>query len=350
MFSRSLPAALAALVLATVLPASPALAGPRDQQWYLDALNVPAAQQLSRGAGVTIGVLTNGVPAEHPDLAGQVLPLMRLKIASHKSMIPVAADWPVQDPVSTGEIGLLVARGGTGLLGVAPEAKVQPVMCSSLPKDLDFCMHWMVDSGVDVIDLGSTSMLAIGTDFRTFDGFRYALAHNVVVVMSLKDGTQIPAADRAGVILAGGLDKTGKLPDGITPEAGVTVRAPAGDPVWSPPASQVLTLDPTATGGYGKQLLLGSDRIAAALVAGVVALVRAKDPSLNAPTVIDRVVRNTTDLGDPGPDFTNGYGLVNAVLAVGTTGAVLTDNPLGNPGPPTPGLYAARLSHAGDGR
>jgi subtilisin family serine protease len=55
---------------------------------------------------------------------------------------------------------------------------------------------------------------------------------------------------------------------------------------------------------------------AAALVSGVVALVRAKYPNLSAPEVVRRITATATDKGRPGRDDEYGFGIVNPLAAL----------------------------------
>ncbi|MFG1603157.1 S8 family serine peptidase [Actinoplanes sp. NPDC049265] len=325
-------AALVVLATATFLPATPALAGPRDQQWYLDAMDVPQAQQVAKGAGVTIGLLTNGYPAAHPDVAGAMLPVKRFKNGlGGGSVVDAPTDYPLQDDVATARAGLMAARGGPGLLGVAPAAKVQPVICPGTGDDTETCMRWLVDNGSKVIFLSQALFTALDPGF---DGMRYALAHDVVVVMSLSDGAELPAELRTGVILVGGSNKDTQPAGDGEPDRRVTVRAPGGDIVHSTPADQIVTLDPRSAGGYGHPVILNGDSSAAALVTGVVALVRSQDPAMTAPSAIDRILKTATDLGAPGRDNVYGYGQVDAGRALSTPTPPAAANPLGDPGEP----------------
>ena len=44
-----------------------------DQQWVLNAINLPAAWNVSRGQGVTVAVIDSGVNPNVSDLAGSVI-------------------------------------------------------------------------------------------------------------------------------------------------------------------------------------------------------------------------------------------------------------------------------------
>src|SRR4029453_8059513 len=77
--SRSMPRRLGvvavAMIMAFMIPLPAARADQtRDGQWYLTSLRVDEAQQISKGKGVTVGVIDSGVWAAHPDLKGAVLP------------------------------------------------------------------------------------------------------------------------------------------------------------------------------------------------------------------------------------------------------------------------------------
>src|SRR5205807_4736005 len=41
-------------------------------QWYLTREGFPAAWDLSRGAGIKVGIIDSGIDSSHPDLAGKI--------------------------------------------------------------------------------------------------------------------------------------------------------------------------------------------------------------------------------------------------------------------------------------
>jgi hypothetical protein len=93
------------------------------QQWWIERLGLQQAWQISKGAGVTVAVLDTGVDAGFGDLAGGVVP----------GFVPGGSgDGRVDtDPAIHGTrmADNIAGRGtGFGLLGVAPQAKILPVV------------------------------------------------------------------------------------------------------------------------------------------------------------------------------------------------------------------------------
>src|SRR4030081_1403394 len=69
---------LVLLAVAGLLAAAPAAqAAPdplRPQQWGLDMIQADPAHRVANGAGAVVAVIDSGVQADHPDLAGRLLP------------------------------------------------------------------------------------------------------------------------------------------------------------------------------------------------------------------------------------------------------------------------------------
>jgi len=335
----------AAVLLATVAVALSATATParadgiRDSQWHLRFLDVAGAHRLSEGAGVVVAVVDSGVDPSHPDLVGSVLPPL---------LAPGVAVPSDVDGRGTGLAGLIVGHGhpattstGTsgpdGVLGVAPKARVLPVVITSRPGQ--FGDPDVLADGIDLAVAGGARVICVGRGLpatpRLEQAVAAALASGAVVVapMANRRGESfLPwPASYPGVVGATPLDRTGALfpsPSvGSTPVSSATPGATALPAPSSPPGKDVAApgtdLVTTDSGG-GYRIDAGTG--AAALVAGVAALVRARFPDLPATEVIRRL-GNERGVLDP-------VGALTRAVARPAPSASSTAGPRVLPGPP----------------
>lgn len=294
--------------------ALPPLHAPHEQ---LTELGAAQAWQLTTGAGVVVAVLDSGVDAEHPDLAGRVLPGIDYVDGSTDGR---------EDPVGHGTtVASMVAGAGEPAVGMAPDARILPVRV--LDEDNRYQrastiaegVIWAVDQGADVINLslgGPRDSAALA------DALAYAMARDVVVVactgnLSGDDYQEIwyPAREPGVIAVAG-----------LTIEQG---RAEAWPTSLTGPET-VLAAPAVVTGaeaGGGHRQVQGTS-FAAGLVAGVAALLRAHQPELTAAEVVHRLVTTAEDLGHPGRNYEYGYGAVNPVAALTAPVLPVTVNPL----------------------
>ena len=120
-----------------------------------------------------------------------------------------------------------------------------------------------------------------------------------------------------GVLTVSGVDQNGSASfDASSQGITIGVAAPSEQLVGVIPGGQYVTWSGTSG--------------ATPIVAGIVALVRASHPDLDAANVINRIVSSARDVGPPGADFTYGFGLVDAAAAVGNDIPVVTENPMGD--------------------
>jgi type VII secretion-associated serine protease mycosin len=295
--------AIALTLLTNVLLESPSYADDtRNKEWYLTTLNLPAAQQISNGEGIVVGLLDSGVEVDHPDLLGNVLPGINL----------LAAGQPTDDfdGHGTAMAGLIAGHGEgkKGILGIAPKAKILPVVVGNPPTlgvasvYMNGGFTWAAQHGARVI---SASFSADNTAAMRAD-VQAALDADVVVVAAagnLPDDTEVayPAAI-PGVVAVGGITR-----DYTHDQGSVT-----GDKLLiSAPSVQIESTTKHASYSEGTGT---SDAVA--IVAGVAALIRAKYPTMSAVDVIHLLTATATDKGPPGRDPDYGYGVVNPVAAL----------------------------------
>ncbi|WP_412744571.1 S8 family serine peptidase [Krasilnikovia sp. MM14-A1004] len=314
---------MAATSIGTV-PAHAAETRPPAGYW-ITQLGVDRAWATSRGKGVVVGVVDTGVDADRPDLRGAVLPGREF---------PDLGDGLVDAWGHGTEVAVLIAgRGGPrAVTGVAPQASIVPAKVSGGAETVDEAMHWLVDQGASVINL-SLGETAHGQRHQAAfdDGLRYAREHDVVIVAAAGNaGTDtgvVSPADRPGVVAVSAVDQTGAFrPDISVSGPEVAVAAPGFDMAADQPRQGA------AHNGTS---------YSAAVVSGVVALIRSRYPGLPASAVVNRLLATADRTPGAGRDARYGYGIVNAARALTESVAPGVDAPLGSlaaPPPTRPGI------------
>ncbi|GGS34822.1 type VII secretion-associated serine protease mycosin [Streptomyces griseoviridis] len=333
-FPRRRTTALGVLLAASLalVPSTAAHAdGIRAKQWALDALGLEQVWRTTKGAGVTVAVLDTGVEADHPDLAGNVLP--------GKDLVGFGAGegdayWARH---GTAMAGIIAGHGhgaghAEGVMGVAPEAEVLPVRVILEDGDpartearktrggaLAEGIRWAADHGADVINLslGDDSSSAHPEPAED-EAIQYALRKNVVVVASAGNGGEkgdhisYPAA-YPGVIAATAVDRYGTRASFSTRRWYATVSAPGVDVIIADPDHRYYE-------GWGTSA-------AAAFVSGSVALLRAARPGLT-PAQVKRLLEDTADNAPAdGRDDSRGYGFIDPAAAIEAAGRLRTESP-----------------------
>ncbi|WP_345017583.1 S8 family peptidase [Streptomyces shaanxiensis] len=279
--------------------------------WEGQALGLSAAQQQSQGEGMTVAVLDSGVMENHPALKGKVTTGPDFL---EDGLEPGDRKW--------GQHGTAMA---SDVLKVAPKAKILSVRViddekNDTPdvKDLEDLrnqgkspieegIRYAVDHGADVISmsLGSSDW------FNTYSAEEsaavdYALVAGVPVLASAGnsgDGLNSVSypAGYAGVIAVAAIQQNGTRADFSTVHTYNDVAAPG-----------VAITSATNTGGYKP---VNGTSPACALAAGVVALMKAKNPKLT-PAQVNDVLIATTNRPAGGGSALLGYGPINAAAAV----------------------------------
>ena len=314
--------ALACVAASLSVAADPAAADTiRDAEWPVAYLNLPQAQQLSTGSGVTVALLDSGVVQGRADLTGQVTTGPDYAGGIEQ---PGQAGW--------GEHGTCMASiiaghgrdgGGDGMLGVAPGSHILSVRVLRDDDAPDFGqpgtdqtpisdgIKYAVNHGAQVISMSLGDDQSDGGDDSSeeSDAIRYALAHNVVVVAAAGNGAtegnpiSYPGGDR-GVITVAAVDSSGDHASFSTTGWDVAVAAPG----VNLPCDAYNSDDEYMEGSGTSQ--------ATAYVSGVVALIKAENPVLSPEQIRTVLEQTASDKPAGGRDDEIGFGVINPVAAL----------------------------------
>jgi len=280
--------------------------GVRAQEWWLGALEVPQAWQATRGAGVTVAVLSTGVAADSRDLAGDV------RTGPDYSASGRTQGGPYWGTVGTAVASIIAghghgAGGNSGIIGIAPAAKVLSIRVTleyndplntaasitrRLPGAIANGIMYAVSHGAKVIDLpldpGTFGMAADGAasggSAAEQAAVRSALAKGVVLVGPGGDDgagagqVNYPAA-YPGVLAVGALSRGGQLASFSSHRSYVAVTAPGVRLFAASMASSGIS---GYTPGYSH---ISTTSVASGMVAGIAALIESRYPSLTAAQV-----------------------------------------------------------------
>ena len=284
-------------------------------QWALDAIDARSAWSVSRGAGVTVAVIDDGFDLMHREFNGRV-PFALVQGEDGFTRV-AASEVPVGYGHGTHVAGIVAAAAdGSGISGVAPDVTLLPVALTENVDDevIADAIVAAVEAGARVVNLSLGS--ASDTDGKVCAAVGYASARDVVVVAAAGNGN----AGNARMYPAA-------CPDVVAVASSDTKMRPSeftsfDTTVWvSAPGTDVLSAVPTSLDPLGYFSMSGTS-MAAPLVAGVAALIRAASPSYDAAAVRGVLAATATDVLRAGRDEFSGFGVVNAARAVGLVSAV----------------------------
>jgi type VII secretion-associated serine protease mycosin len=320
--------ALGLSILSAVAISSPASADTiRDRQYWISDYGFNKVWDTTKGAGIKVAVIDTGVDAQHPDLEKAMFG------GTDVSSIGDASGYlPVGEVSHHGTMvaSLLAGRGhgeDEGVIGVAPEAELLSVSMAFGAQTLNTDdqvaagIKWAVDAGAKVINLSLTRN-SKDWPLSWDEAFLYAFENDVVVVAAAgnrADGTEQVGAPATipGVLVVAGVDRNAVASSAAsTAGLSISVAAPATDLVSAFPG--------------GEYKIWSGSSGAAPIVSGLVALVRAKYPELDANNVINRIIETATQVGTENYSSEYGYGLIDPEKALSAKVASVTENPLGS--------------------
>jgi subtilisin family serine protease len=298
----------------------------RPQQWGLDMIEADPAHQVATGAGAVVAVIDSGVQADHPDLAGRLLPGYDF----------VDNDGTPQDGNGHGThvTGIVAADAdnGVGVEGVAPGAMVLPVRVlgddgsgstDAVIQGIDYAVAHHVD--VINLSLGNDVPLVGGTPPEFNQAIARALDAGVVVVAAAGNSS-LPACDQPSgegrLLCVGAVDRNGNRAYYSNFGSGLGITAPGGSGL--PLDHDILSTVPPSTYAEMAGTSQATPHVAAvaALLAGL---------GLHGQAAVQRILATARDVGSPGPDSTYGAGIVDARAAVAGLRAGGGSNGAGGP-------------------
>lgn len=288
-----------------------------DGQWWFTAWQIPKVWAAgARGQGITVAVADSGVQSSWPELRGIVLSGTDYHGGDGRTDHSRQIDGDDRGHGSAMAINIAGQGGGTsGLVGVAPGAKILPIVRQQDDGDVARNIRWAVDHGAKVINMSYYEDGDCSVDDQA--AVRYAIDHDAIVVTGPgNNGTHSQRSltrpsNCLGVLSVAALDN--QLRAWARSNQGPFVGLAA-------PGAHILSVDLTGDTGWTNGT---SD--SAALTSGAIALVWSKFPQLTNRQVLARILATARDLGAPGKDDVYGYGAVRPYQAI--TAQVPADAP-----------------------
>ena len=349
------------ILTAQWLPNDPQFAAQWDYTDTIAGINLPAAWDIGTGAGVVVAVIDTGVRA-HADLAANLLPgydfISLATVANDGNARDADAsdpgDWAAAGACGAGSAavnsswhgthvaGTIAAatNNGVGIAGVAPGARILPLRvlgrCGGYTSDIADAIVWAAGGSVAGVPANATPArvlnLSLGgrgaCDLTTQNAINTARNLGAVVVVaagnSAADAAGYSPASCAGVISVAAVGRSGARASYSNYGSSVDLAAPGGDG-----ANGILSTlnDGTSTPGADAYRSYMGTSMAAPHVAGVVALMRARNPALTPDQVEALLKSSAAARGFPVACSLCGSGLLDAQRAIVAAGGAPTPTP-----------------------
>lgn len=286
-------------------PKTPLLAPIQPTPWNIAMVKAPQAWARGiTGRNVKVAVLDTGI-AQHQDLI----------VAGGVSMVPGVGSFRDGHGHGTHCAGIIAAKNNAiGVMGVAYDAQLYAVKVlsdagSGSSSWILAGMAWAKNNGMSVISMSLGSSSCIQPSYQLAVNQLKAAGITVVCASGNARPPQPVSspANTPGVIAVGAIEQNriiadfsnyGKCTAGANP---VTLVAPG--------------VNVTSTFLNNSYRSLNGTSMACPHVAGAVALIKQRFPTLTPDQIISKLQSTSTDLGITGVDTIYGYGLLNCNLA-----------------------------------
>lgn len=240
-------------------------------QWSLDRMNAGNAHQISKGAGIRIGIVDSAIDKDHLDL--------RRQIADARDFV-AATPVPLAEAHGTAIAGAIAASAANnaGIVGIAPEADLVGLRaCWQAPGESGKCNTFSLARALNFAILNDIDVLNMSVggpqDPLLQELIEDAMRKGMIVVAASGETSRIAfPASMPGVIAAGSGGLNG-------------IPAPMVDIITTAPGDRHRYVSGTS--------------IATAHVSGVVALMLAENPNLTSTDVaaaMSATIANRNDI------------------------------------------------------
>lgn len=329
-----------------------------EKQWYLDAIHAREGWNVATGSrDVVVAVIDGGIDIDHQDLKEQIwtnpaeIP-DNGKDDDGDGYIDDAHGWNFVENTSevrprvsaqgleeafihgTAVASLIAGIGNNdiGIAGVAWRARIMPLVALDIDgygrdDNVIKAIRFAVTHGADIINL---SLVGYEFDSKLADAIREATAQGVLVVSAagnseVSGGINLdrvpgyPACDKGignlGQLTVTAIDRAHRKSDRANYGSCIDVSAPGSDLFAARPDRDAHHASRAAPGYVGN--LYGTS-IAAPLVSGLAALLKAAHPSWRGPEIAMRILTTADSVDDKNPAYRGalGRGRINAWRAL----------------------------------
>lgn len=277
--------------------------------WHLAKIGVSAAWDSSSGQGITVAILDSGVDGNHPDLAANMVPGWNVYSNNSDTSDVYGHGTKVAGTVAA------ATNNSIGVAAVAGAARLMPLRISATDGGATYsamatALAWAADHGAKVANISYQSVSGSATVQNAAQYLKNL--GGVTVVASGNTGVEQSFTPSNTMISVAATDSNDARASWSSYGNYVDIAAP-GVGIWT-----------TASGGgYGA---VSGTSFASPVTAGVVALMKAANPSLGPDDIQNLLFSTAKDLGTAGWDKYYGYGRVEAAAAVlASKSAVISD-------------------------